>query len=76
MFEYGWTKILNFDLPTANVKLPTKIFTIEVRKQDGNIDILCIVNGETAIIIEDKTGTKRTLISLLNTKNHVFNNLS
>ncbi len=30
---------------------------IEVRRQVGKIDILCIVNDEFAIIIEDKTGT-------------------
>jgi len=31
--------------------------SVEVRKQDQHIDVLCIVNGIYAIIIEDKTST-------------------
>lgn len=37
--------------------LPSVIEKIEVRKQDSNIDILCIVNNKLMIIIEDKTHT-------------------
>ncbi len=37
---------------------PTEIRTVEVKKQDENIDVLCIVNGEYPIIIEDKTNSK------------------
>ena len=36
---------------------PNEIRTVEVKKQDKNIDVLCIVNGEYPIIIEDKTRT-------------------
>lgn len=36
---------------------PAEIRTVEVKKQDENIDVLCIVNGEYPIIIEDKTLT-------------------
>lgn len=37
---------------------PKKIEQIEVRKQDNNIDVLCIINFKYPIIIEDKTRTK------------------
>ena len=43
----------------ANIPVPEAYATVEVRKQDGGIDILGIVNGKTAILIEDKTGTKQ-----------------
>ncbi|WP_077341742.1 PD-(D/E)XK nuclease family protein [Pseudocolwellia agarivorans] len=34
------------------------IFSVEITKQDQNIDVLCVINNKFAIIIEDKTGTK------------------
>ena len=37
---------------------PTEINKVEVRKQDSNIDVLCIINEEYPILIEDKTSTK------------------
>jgi len=37
---------------------PPTIEQVEVRKQDNNIDVLCIINLKYPIIIEDKTGTK------------------
>ena len=37
---------------------PSDISKIEVKKQDSNIDVLCIINDEYAILIEDKIGTK------------------
>jgi len=40
------------------IKQPTKYEKIEIKKQYENIDILCIINDEYAIIIEDKTNTK------------------
>lgn len=36
---------------------PDAITSVEVRKQTDNIDVLCIVNGIYAVIVEDKTGT-------------------
>jgi len=36
----------------------TDISSVEVTKQDKNIDVLCVINNKFAIIIEDKTGTK------------------
>lgn len=37
---------------------PSEFKKIEISKQDNNIDVLCIINGKYAILIEDKTGTK------------------
>ena len=37
---------------------PPTIEQVEIRKQDKNIDVLCIINSKYPIIIEDKTGTK------------------
>lgn len=37
---------------------PTDITEIKIKKQYKNIDVLCIVNGTYAILIEDKVGTK------------------
>ena len=39
-------------------KMPDEITDIKITKQDKNIDVLCVINNEFAIIIEDKTGTK------------------
>ena len=38
--------------------LPTDITEIKIKKQDKNIDVLCIINGTYAVLIEDKIGTK------------------
>jgi hypothetical protein len=40
-----------------NKEFPKTIESVEVIKQDKNIDVLCIVNGLYPIIIEDKTTT-------------------
>jgi len=40
------------------LKSPETIEQVEIRKQDKNIDVLCIINSKYPIIIEDKTGTK------------------
>ena len=37
---------------------PSGFEKVEIIKQDNNIDVLCIINGKYAILIEDKTGTK------------------
>jgi hypothetical protein len=56
----------------ANVKAPASYSTVEILKQDGNIDILCIINGEIAILIEDKVGTKQHSDQLPRYKEYVF----
>jgi len=42
----------------AGLELPEST-SIAVEKQKGHIDILCVVNKELAIVIEDKVGTKQ-----------------
>lgn len=37
---------------------PSEITDIKITKQDKHIDVLCVINNEYPIIIEDKTGTK------------------
>ncbi len=37
--------------------VPKIIEQVEVRKQDHNIDVLCVINNIYPILIEDKTGT-------------------
>jgi hypothetical protein len=55
----------------AGMKLPKSFDNIEIRKQDGGIDILCIINDDEAIIIEDKVGTKQHSDQLSRYKDHV-----
>ena len=40
------------------IKKPSKFECVKVHKQYKNIDVLCVVNNEYPIIIEDKTDTK------------------
>ena len=42
----------------ANVQMPVDFVKVDVHRQRYRIDVLCIINGETAILIEDKVGTK------------------
>ncbi len=37
---------------------PDVITKVEIFKQDHNIDVFCVINGQYALLIEDKTGTK------------------
>ncbi len=41
-----------------SISLPSVIHHISIRKQDKNIDVLCEINNEYVIIIEDKTFTE------------------
>lgn len=41
----------------AGKKLPDCISSLEVMRQNGNIDILCVLNSEYLIVIEDKTAS-------------------
>jgi hypothetical protein len=56
-----------------DVKAPEAFTTVEVLRQDGNIDILCIINGDMAVLIEDKVGTKQHSEQLSRYKQHLFN---
>jgi hypothetical protein len=44
-------------LEICDVPIPPRIASVEVHRQHRSIDILAIVNGQIAILIEDKTGT-------------------
>lgn len=39
--------------------MPKELTDIKITKQDKNIDVLCVINNEFAIIVEDKTWTKQ-----------------
>ncbi len=51
-------RLINTFFEKGNIEKPLKYNNIVVKKQYENIDVLCIVNHEYAIIIEDKTNTK------------------
>lgn len=41
-------------------RTPPPVFSsVEVRRQAGHIDVLCLIDGTTAILIEDKTRSKQ-----------------
>ena len=48
---------------------------IQVKRQDGKIDILCVIDDEFAILIEDKTGTIQHSNQLARYKAHVSEKL-
>lgn len=43
---------------THSKEAPSEFEKVEISKQENNIDVLCVINGMYAILIEDKTGTK------------------
>lgn len=43
----------------AGATAPAHLSSLEIRRQEGGIDILCIVDTEWAILIEDKAGTRQ-----------------
>ena len=59
----------------AGAEKPNNFSNVEVRKQDGGIDILCIINREMVILIEDKVGTKQHSDQLARYKSYVFKKL-
>lgn len=50
--------LINAFFNKHKMTLPSKIQKVDVRKQDNNIDVLCIINDTFPILIEDKTRTK------------------
>lgn len=61
----------------CRAKIETKLeFTsIDIRKQDNGIDVLCVINNQICILIEDKKGSKQHSDQLARYKDHVFNKL-
>lgn len=59
----------------AGREAPAHLSSLEIRRQDGGIDILCIVDAEWAILIEDKAGTRQHSGQLERYRHHVAANL-
>lgn len=59
----------------TDLVMPDKLTSLIVKRQSANIDILCVINGETAILIEDKVGTKQHSNQLAIYKEHVITQL-
>lgn len=59
----------------AKVEVPVDFSSIDIRKQDGGIDVLCVINNDVAILIEDKVGTKQHSDQLARYKDYVFSKL-
>lgn len=53
------TILINAFFQKHSLVAPSVISTVTVTKQDKNIDVLCVINNEYAIIIEDKTWSKQ-----------------
>jgi hypothetical protein len=66
--------LLNYIYVRAGLVAPVTP-SIVVEKQKGHIDILCVVNKELAIVIEDKAGTKQHAGQLDKYKVHVTTEL-
>jgi hypothetical protein len=43
----------------ATWQLPAQFSSVEIYRQRDRVDILCVVNNDTTILIEDKVGTKQ-----------------
>jgi hypothetical protein len=56
----------------AKKTVPADFSTVEAKRQVSNIDILCTINGNTAILIEDKVDTEQHSNQLARGKEHVF----
>ena len=51
-------RLLNVFFAAHGRSIPDPIEKVEVRKQSSRIDVLCIVNTNLAVLIEDKTATQ------------------
>lgn len=51
-------KLLSAFFSKQGKAFPEEVTKVEVRKQDKFIDVLCIINDDYAVVIEDKVGTK------------------
>jgi len=54
------TKLLQAFFKKHDRKFPAIIESVEIAKQDNNIDVLCVVNGIYPVLIEDKTHTEQS----------------
>lgn len=67
------TALLSVIYRRAKIEMPPVFSNIEIRKQQGGIDVLCIINNELVVLIEDKVGTKQHSDQLARYKEYLFN---
>lgn len=68
-------KLLRRFFSKAGVECPSKITSLEVRRQEAHIDVLCLVNSEFAVLIEDKVGSIQHSDQLARYKSYVIEKL-
>lgn len=64
-------KLLGRFFSRAGMECPPVITSLEVRRQEAHIDVLCLVNSEFAVLIEDKVGSIQHSDQLARYKNYV-----
>lgn len=52
-------EILRAFFEKHGMEIPSEIKSVDISKQDANIDVLCVVNKSYAVLIEDKTHTSQ-----------------
>lgn len=67
------TDFIELCLTKGSITLPSTIQQLEIIKQLGCIDVLCIINKSIYIIIEDKCGTKEHGNQLQRYKSFILN---
>lgn len=68
--------LLSLIFRRAKIEAQQDFSTIDIQKQVCGIDILCVINNQITIIIEEKAGTKQHSDQLKTYKNHILNNPS
>lgn len=63
--------ILTLFFQKAGKKLPSRIENIDVKRQVNHIDVLCVINGAYAVLIEDKVGTVQHSNQLMRYKGYL-----
>jgi hypothetical protein len=67
--------LLNFIFSHYSDSTPPEYRKVEVKRQVGRIDILCMINNEIVILIEDKRGSMEHSNQLARYKEHVSSQL-
>lgn len=68
-------KLLGRFFSRAGMECPPVITSLEVRRQEAHIDVLCLVNSEFAVLIEDKVGSIQHSDQLARYKSYVVEKL-
>lgn len=67
------TSMLSLFFKKAGKSLPSRIDKIVVKRQVGNIDVLCIINDTYCVLIEDKVGSLQHSDQLIRYKQFMLN---